>query len=206
MRSLRAPALLAAAVLLAAGDARAEEEKAWAFSAYAYTFFVPGDGDYVQPAVTADRGRLHLEARYQYEDSDTTSVWAGYNFSVGDTVTFEGTAMLGGVFGRTDGIAPGYKASLGWSKLEWYSEGEVLFDTNASSDSFFYAWSELTWAPAEWVRFGLVGQRTRVYETDREIQRGLLLGFSGEHVDVTTYVFNPDDDSPTVVLALGLSF
>ena len=90
--------------------------------------------------------------------------------------------MLGGVFGDTTGIAPGYKGSLGWWKLELYSEGEYVFDTGSSSDSFFYNWSELTLAPVEWFRFGMVTQRTRVYKTDRDIQRGLLAGFSFKNV------------------------
>jgi hypothetical protein len=202
---------MAMATLLAVSGALAQStdepgEKAWAFSASAYAYILPDDDDYVQPSFTADHDRLHLEARTNYEDLDTSSVWAGYNFSVGEKVTFEGTAMLGGVFGATVGIAPGYKASLSWTKLELYSEGEYLFDTNESADSFFYAWSELTWAPVDWFRFGLVGQRTRVFETDRDIQRGVLLGFSFKRVDVTTYVFNPDDPSPTVVFALGVNF
>jgi DNA-binding NtrC family response regulator len=45
-----------------------------------------------------------------------------------------------------------------------------------SSDSFFYNWSELTIAPWDWVRFGMVTQRTRLYDSDREIQRGFLVG------------------------------
>jgi len=208
MTTLRYLAVLALAVVLPGCEALAQEtasEPAWSFSASAYAYFVPDD-DYVQPTFTADHDRLHLEARYNYEDLETGSLWAGYNFSVGKKVTFEGTAMLGGVFGATVGIAPGYKASLSWTKLEFYSEGEYLFDKNESSDSFFYAWSELTFAPADWFRFGLVGQRTKVYETDREIQRGLLIGFSSKRVDFTTYVFNPDDSSPTAVLALGVNF
>ena len=218
MTTLRATALLALAALLPLGAARAQAtaeapvpetegaERAWSFSVSVYGYLVPGDDDYVQPSVTADWKQLHLEARHNYEALHTESVWAGYNFSVGEKVTFEGTAMLGGVFGDTTGVAPGYKATLGWTKLAFYSEGEYLFDSNASSDSFFYAWSELTWAPADWFRFGLAGQRTRVYHTDREIQRGFLLGFSGKHVDFTTYVFNPDERTPTVVLALGVKF
>lgn len=218
MTTLRATALLALAALLPLGAARAQAtaeapvpetkgaERAWSFSASVYGYLVPGDDDYVQPSVTADWKQLHLEARHNYEALHTESVWAGYNFSVGEKVTFEGTAMLGGVFGDTTGVAPGYKATLGWTKLAFYSEGEYLFDSNASSDSFFYAWSELTWAPVDWCRFGLAGQRTRVYQTDREIQRGFLLGFSGEHVDFTTYVFNPDERTPTVVMALGVNF
>ena len=58
----------------------------------------------------------------------------------------------------------------------------------------------------DWFRFGIVTQRTRAYETDREIQRGVLAGFSFKQVSLTGYVFNPDDDKPTVVFAVGLTF
>ena len=188
--------------VLAAGT----EEPAWTFSVSAYAYIVPGNDDYLQPTFTTDRDWLHLEARHNYEAFESGSIWAGYNFSVGEKVTFEATPMLGGVFGATTGIAPGYKATLGWTKLMFYSEGEYLFDTNESADSFFYAWSELSWSLVDWCRLGLVGQRTKVYETDRDIQRGVLVGFSSERVDFTTYVFNLDDRSPTVVVALGVNF
>jgi hypothetical protein len=114
--------------------------------------------------------------------------------------------MLGGVFGETSGIAPGYKGSLGWWRLELYSEGEYVIDTGDTSDSFFYNWSELTLSPVDWFRFGLVTQRTRVYESDREVQRGLLAGFSFKRINFTTYVFNPDDSKPIWVFAAGLGF
>jgi hypothetical protein len=86
---------------------------------------------------------------------------------------------------------------MGWTKLELYSEGEYVVDTGDSSDSFFYNWSELTLAPVESFRFGLVTQRTRAYQTDRDIQRGLVAGFSFKRLDLTGYVFNPDDEKPT---------
>ncbi len=114
--------------------------------------------------------------------------------------------MLGGVFGDTRGIAPGYKGSLGWWKLELYSEGEYVVDVGDSSGNFFYNWSELTLSPVKWGRFGLVTQRTRAYQTDREIQRGLLLGVSYKHVDLATYLFNLDESHPTVVVGVRLSF
>jgi hypothetical protein len=104
------------------------------------------------------------------------------------------------------GIAPGYKGSLSWWKLSLYSEGEYVFDTGNSSHSFLYNWSELTLAPVEWFRFGLVTQRTRVYETDREIQRGVLAGFTYKKASLTAYVLNPDESQPTVAVAVGLNF
>ena len=156
--------------------------------------------------MTADRGWLHLEGRYNYEDLHTGSAWFGYNLSGGDTLAWEVTPMMGGVFGRTNGIAPGGKGSLSWWKLEAYSEGEYVFDLGDSSDSFFYNWSELTIAPVSWLRAGMVTQRTRVYETEREIQRGFLVGFSYGALNFTTYVFNPDDSKPIVVLGAGVTF
>ena len=195
---------IAASVLLAI-PAVAEEEPGFEFYASVYGYDAPDD-DYLQPSVTADRGALHLEARYNYEDASTTSVWGGWNFEGGETVSVEGTLMAGLVAGATDGVAPGFRVALSWSKLELFTEGEYLFDADDSSSNFFYAWSELTWAPAEWCRFGIVGQRTKAYETERDIQRGVLVGFSVGRVDLTTYVFNPDDDETTWVAAIGVSF
>jgi hypothetical protein len=178
----------------------------WAFSLAAYWYIVPDDPDSVQPTLTADRDRLHLEARYNYEDLDTASAWVGYNFSGGDTLTFEVTPMLGGVFGTTTGFAPGFELTLGYRGLELYSEGEYVFDTSDSSGSFFYSWSELTFAPVDWLRFGVVAQRTRVYQTDLDIQRGLLVGISLEHVDLTFHAFNPGGEDQTLVFAARVSW
>ena len=183
-----------------------DDTNRWAFSASAYSYFVPDSRDYLQPTFSTDRGWLHLEARYNYEDLDTGSAWLGYNVGGGQKLAWDLTPMLGGVVGNTAGIAPGYNGSLSWWKLELYSEGEYLVDTGDSSASFFYNWSELTLAPVEWLRFGSVTQRTRAYDTDRDIQRGLLVGFSYTHVDLAGYVFNPDESTPTVVIALRVTF
>lgn len=182
------------------------DEKAWSFSASASVYFVRDDDDYIQPTFTADRDWLHLEARYQYEDLDTGSAWIGYNFSGGERLAWEFTPMLGGVFGDTKGIAPGYSGSLSWWKLELYSEGEYVFDSDSSAESFFYNWSELTLAPVDWFRFGMATQRTRVHSSSRDIQRGVMVGFTYEKADLSAYLFDPDDDKPMFVLALELSF
>jgi hypothetical protein len=182
------------------------DEPAWSFSASASTYIVPDFREYVQPTFIADRGWLHLESRYNYENLETGSVWAGYNFSGGKKLEWEFTPMLGGVFGQTTGIAPGYKFSLTYWKLEFSSEGEWVFDLGNSEGSFFYNWSELSVSPVDWFRFGLVGQRTRAYRTDVDIQRGLLVGFTYKKMDFTTYVFNLDQGKTTWVFAVGVSF
>jgi len=215
---MRVVLLAALAIVLAGGTARAQAttgtpaaaapaaEKRWSFYASASTYILPDDPDYVQPAVTADRGWLHLEGRFNYEDRGTGSAWFGYNFAVGETLTLEFTPMIGAVFGNTTGIAPGYRGSLAWRMLQLYSETEFVIDSGDSADSFLYTWTEFEVAPVDWFRFGLVAQRTKVYQTEFDIQRGFFAGFSGRRTDVTAYVFNPDADRPTVVVTVGVGF
>jgi hypothetical protein len=183
----------------------ADPAPVWLFSASVYTYFVPDDSNYAQPSFTADRDWLHLEARYNYEDRKTGSIWVGYNFAGGETLAWELTPMVGGVFGRTSGVAPGYRGSLSWWNLEFYSEGELVVDADGASESFFYNWSELTYAPVPWLRAGLATQRTRVYQAERDIQRGLLVGLTLGRLAVTTYVLNPDVES-TVILAAAVNW
>jgi hypothetical protein len=200
---------------VAAGDASRppsgegeEEEIDWSFSASVLGYIVPDDRDFAQPTLRVDRDWLHLEARYNYEELNTGSAWVGYNFgfSFDEELTFDFTPMIGGVFGELNGVAPGYEATLSWWKLELYTEGEYLIEVDDHRDNFFYTWSELSLSPIDWFRFGLVVQRTKAYETDLDIQRGLLASFSYQPVDFTVYVLNMGWDTPTVVLSLGVAF
>lgn len=176
------------------------------WSASAYTYLVPGDADYVLPILTGDRGALHLEGRYNYEALEAASAWIGYNLSTGNEVTLDFTMMAGGVFGSTTGVALGYEGTLSWKQLELYSEGEYLFDVEDPAGNFFYNWSQLSYAPAEWIFFGVVTQRTRVYDTGRDLNRGPFLGFAYKAVNLTTFVINPDDAAATVIVAFEVGF
>jgi hypothetical protein len=178
----------------------------WSFSASAYGYLVPDSRDYINPNFTADHGWLHLEARYNYEALETGSLWVGYNFSTGETLTFEIAPMLGGVFGELTGVAPGYSLALGYKRFALSSQGEYFFQTGDSSGNFFYTWSELTYSPLDWFRVGLAVQRTKLYQTDLDIQRGLMVGFTYKQVDLAAYVFNFGWTEPTVVLAVALNF
>ncbi|HEY3384899.1 MAG TPA: hypothetical protein VGK46_00225, partial [Saprospiraceae bacterium] len=61
--------------------------------------------DYIfNPVLTADKGTLHLESRYNYEDLNTLSLFAGYNIEAGNELYFELTPMFGFAFGETNGV------------------------------------------------------------------------------------------------------
>jgi hypothetical protein len=184
-----------------------QSDEPWAISASVYAYFPPETGSYLQPTLTADHDWLHLEARYNYEELDTGSAWIGYNFSGGgEEVQWEFSPLLGAVFGKLTGVAPGYRGLLSWRKIELSTEGEYVIDTADSSASYFYNWSELSLGLLERFRIGVAVQHTRAYQTDRDVQRGVLAGFSYKNAQLTGYVFNPDDHKPTVVMALSMSW
>jgi hypothetical protein len=72
------------------------------------------------------------------------------------------------------GIAPGFEVSVAYGAVDFYTEAEYVHDSKVGEDSFTYAWSELGFSPRNWLRLGVVGQRTRVYQSDRDIQRGVF--------------------------------
>lgn len=95
---MHAPLAALALLAIAAGQVRAQEPDpviarqegaadAWELSASLAFYFVEGDENYLWPTVMADRDWLHLEARYNYEDLDTASLWLGYNLSFGEELT-----------------------------------------------------------------------------------------------------------------------
>jgi hypothetical protein len=218
MTATRPLAIFGVAILLVAGAAAQTSAGStssslpdsptdqWSLSFNISGYVVPHDRSYASPTFSADRGWLHLGARYNDEDKETGSLWLGYNFSAGEKLVFEATPMIGGVFGTTTGLAPGYLASLSWKKIELSTEGEYVFDTKDRTGSFFYSWMELAYSPRDWCRAGLVAQRTKAYHTDLDVQRGLFVGFSHKKMDFTTYVFNAGWTDPTVVLSLGFNF
>jgi len=182
-----------------------ELRKEWEYSLTVYAYRIRDDRDYLQPTFTADRDWLHLEARYNYEDHDTGSAWVGYNFSIGDKLKLEATPMLGVVVGQTAAVAPGLKATLTWWKLELYAEYEYIVVPADHEENFSYLWSELTIAPWEWLSVGFVAQRTKVYDTAFDVERGFLARVFIKSFEITFAYFNPTKD-PVYVLGLGVSF
>jgi hypothetical protein len=155
--------------------------------------------------VTADRGRLHLEARYNYDDLNTGSLWIGYNLSVDGDVTLVFTPMIAVVIGDTDGVAPGYNLSIDWWRLAFFSQSEYVIDTSDSDNNVLYTWTELSVWPWDWLGAGVVVQRTRVADLGFEAEPGVLLGLAWGDASLTVYAFDVDGD-PTVVVGAGLSF
>jgi hypothetical protein len=163
--------------------------------------------DYIfNPVVTADRGGLHLEGRYNYEDLNTLSLFAGYNISVGQALRWEVTPMFGFAFGHTSGIIPAVESTLSYGAFEWYIETEYMIITDDGDENYLFTWSELNYYPWDWLSVGIIGTRTRLYETDLEVPRGFSLGYYHGPFAVMGSLMNAGFGDPYFYLSASFVF
>ena len=197
---------LVAIVVDASADNSAQDAATTTGTVTGYYYSIPHQRDYGTAIASLNRGALHLEARYNYEAMDSGSIFAGWNFAGGDSVTYQVTPIFGALFGQTRALIPGLEASVAYAEVDAYIEAEYVRDLGTASDSYFYAWSELGWKPVQWLRVGLVGQRSRDVENGRNFQRGLFVQLIGDKVTLGLYGFNPDSSSRYLIVALGVQF
>jgi len=186
--------------------ASAAAKPSWEFAITAYPTVVSGGENYTSAIAVADRGPLHLEARYNYESVGARSAFVGWTFAGGEDITWELTPLLGGAWGATQAFVPALEASVAWKQFDVYIEAEYVSDSHQRSDSYFYAWSELGFRPIEWLRLGIAGQRTTTYSNDRDIQRGPFAQVTWGPVTIGGYWFNPGSSSQVFVGMLGATF
>ena len=178
----------------------------WNFSAWAEMFVIPDEKDIFNPTFYARRQSLHLEGRYNYEDRNTVSAWVGRRFEFGKPVKFVFVPMAGIVFGNTNGIAPGMEMEIMYKKLDFYSESEYVFDFKSKENNFFYMYSELAIRPLKPLRTGLIAQRTKLFETEHEIQRGLFGEYYFGRFRAGIFYFSPFSSGNFWIASVSVDF
>lgn len=179
----------------------------WEFTATAYPTWVRSGETYTAGVIAANRGWLHLQARANYESVGTRSAFLGYNLAGGSgDLAWELTPLLGGAWGATHAIVPGLLASAAYKRLDAYVEAEYVDDRAAGRDAYLYAWTELGFQAAAWLRLGAAAQRTRAYGTSRDLQRGPFAQATLGPVTLGAYWFNPGADTQVIVGSIGVAF
>ncbi|MEX6689862.1 hypothetical protein QTN47_20310 [Danxiaibacter flavus] len=193
--------------ILFAQDSTADSSQSkWLLSAAGYYYFIPGDKNTFTLIGYADYKKLHLEARYNYEDLNTASAFAGWRFETGKKFRFGATPMLGIAVGNTDGFVPALELDASYKIFDFYSESEYLVDFAGKENNFFYTWSELAVAPISALRTGISMQRTKLYQTRLDVQRGIFAEYSFWKLTAGVYYFNPFSTDNFVIASLSVDF
>lgn len=177
----------------------------WSFSLQGYYYFIPDENTFTLIG-TADYKAWHFEGRYNYEDEKTVSLFAGRRFEWGKKFVFGATPMLGFVVGNTDGLAPGLELDAAYGIFDFYSETEYVIDFADKENNFFYTWSEVAVSPFDFLRTGISAQRTRLYQSDKELNRGLFTEFSFWKLTAGLHYFQPFSSDDFLVASLNFEF
>jgi len=137
------------------------------------------------------RQKWYAEARYNYEDFNTFSLYAGHTFSKESDFSWSFTPMVGGMAGRLTGGSFGLNSELSFRKFNFSSESQYCVSASTRYDNFFYNWSELWYQPLKWIYTGVAFQHTRLYATNSIVDPGLLVGFTHNQWSFPLYSFNP---------------
>jgi len=125
------------------------------------------------------------EVRYNYEDFKTISFHAGKVFSKEGKLSYAITPLVGGLFGNTKGFSLGSNAELITKKWNWLTQTQYVF----SSQDFVYTWTELFYAPTEWLYLGPALQHTKLQKEDHLWEPGAGVGFTYKKFSLTFYDF-----------------
>jgi hypothetical protein len=141
------------------------------------------------------------EARYNYEEEKSFSLYAGRTFSRQDTVSYSFTPMAGIVAGKFNGGSAGMNIAFEYRNFFFSSESEYCF--SARSPNFFFNWSELGYQCTKHIYAGLVLQQTCLYNATTAWEPGVQLDISFGKWVFPVYAFNPWGSKSYFVLGIA---
>lgn len=145
----------------------------------------------------------YAEARYNYEDAKTFSLYAGKTFSKNAKLTYDVTPMLGGSIGYFKSISAGLSIELSYQKYFFSCQSQYSYSIDNFAESFFYNWSELGVNVSPWFYTGFSVQQTRLYQTKLKLEPGIMAGFSFKNCTVPLYCFSLLSENRYFIIGLN---
>jgi hypothetical protein len=158
----------------------------------------------VTPQVWVSLKNYYLEARYNYEDLQTFSLYFGKSFALGKRDIAEITPLIGGVAGKVNGISPAFNFSLDYLKFSIVSQTQYTFDLQHYSSSFFYDWTNFSFGIYK--NLGLGGSiMTCIPQSGKtSFTAGPIINFRLKHLFLEAYSYDFGRERP--LWALGIQY
>lgn len=139
------------------------------------------------------------QVRYNYDEDQTVSVFAGKTFGAERQWTWMLRPQLGLLAGRFTGVGATVEAAIdrGLFSLSTRPQYSVSFRQEAP---FFYNWTEASLQPFSFLYAGAALQHTYTRGEQPLLEPGLLLGFTFKNFDVPLYFFSPGERTGYTVI------
>lgn len=149
----------------------------------------------------------YAEARYNYEDAETFSLYLGRAFTGGtNALNYSVVAMLGGSMGRWQGISTGLNINVDLNNFFFSSQSQYSRSTGGYGDHFEYDWSELGYQSLKWLYAGLSLQHTHDRLTGHDAQPGFMVGFTFNRFTIPVYTFEPFNNSRNFIVGVTMEW
>ncbi len=135
------------------------------------------------------------EARYNYEDEKTFSLYVGKTFSNDDVLSYSFTPLAGGAAGLFNGISAGLNMTLDYKNFFFSSQSQYSLSTDHYKNNFYYNWSEIGYQPVNFFYTGVSLQQTNSFQSRTKLEPGVLVGFAFKKFSVPLYWFNLSNSS-----------
>ncbi len=161
----------------------------WNLNAQLYSVIPSSGNTTLMPVLTASKGHLYLQSRYNYESFHTFSASVGYILEGGDKLSYQITPIIGGMIGHTTGLLPEISFNINYRNFSLSSDSEYLINVEYPRLNYISTWNEFTYN-LDWFYAGIAVQRSRIVNTYLDIQRGVVAGASVHKITFMGYLFN----------------
>ena len=145
------------------------------------------------------------ELRYNYEDAQTLSVYAGKTINGGNVLNFGITPLLGFSTGRFTGISVAINSEISWKQFYISSQSQYSRGIKGGSTDFLFNWSELGYTISPHFFSGLTMQYTR-QSGQTVVESGVLAGLTFNAISIPFYVFSPLHKSQYFILGVNYEY
>lgn len=148
---------------------------------------------------------FYFEARYNYEDVRTFSLYVGRTFETGKTLQLIITPSAGLVFGNYNGISLATYLELNGKWINAFSENEFVFDENDKLNNFFFTWSGATFPIHKNVGIG-IGSKWTILSDSRSLNYGPMISFEKGGFKLEGYAFNVWESAKVWTIGIQYQF
>jgi hypothetical protein len=149
--------------------------------------------DFVPIVHVQNRKNWYAEARYNYEEQNSFSIYTGKSFTTSKAdLDYTLTPISGIVTGRFEGASIGLNMLAEYRGFFFGSQSQLTASFQKPEEDFFFAWYEIAYELKPWIYFGGSMQHTSYVRTGKNlVEPGVVLGFTLGKWTFPVYGFSP---------------
>lgn len=166
--------------------------------------FPKGDKPLITTQLWTYVKKAYFEARYNYEDRETFSLYGGRSFKVGKNNELDIIPMVGGSVGKFNGVSPALTIILEAGWVRGFSQNQYSINLKEQKSNFIFDWSAIVFHTYKPLYLGASFQSFAPQNTKAQNYFGPMVSVKDNHIIVEGFAYNFWTDAP--MWALGLQY